>query len=299
MRVAMVGASGLIGHAIAEKLITDGHQIVRVGRQPSDEIFFDLSEPSPLAADAFAGCSALVHAAGVTDEDFADRDRAFRKATNGATALLGAAELAGIKQLVYVSSAHVYGPLEGRIDENRPPNPVADYAVAHFATEQLFRRTGAQSSAATLVLRPCAVYGLPPSLPRFQRWSLVPFDFPRQALSGRIVLKSSGVQRRNFVAAESLAWLVAEWLAKPASGATVTNAPGPAEMSIYDFARLCAKISEEETHITCRVERQDASPSGQDLPFEYRSCHTDRTPGPELEHHLRQFIRLLAEGAQR
>jgi UDP-glucose 4-epimerase len=294
----MVGAGGLIGHALAQALIADGHRIVRIGRQASDDVAFDLADGSALSPGALAGSEALIHAAGVTDEDFSDRDRAFRKANHGAAALLKGAELAGIKRLIYVSSAHVYGPLEGLIDETRPPIPMTDYATAHFVTEQLFRRANEHSSAAVLLLRPCAVYGLPSSLQRFARWSLVPFDFPRQALSGRIMLKSNGLQRRNFVATESVASLAARWLKGPASGVAIANAPGPAEMSIYDFAQLCARIAGEERHMTCRVERPDALPSVSGPPLEYRSCHGESVPGPPLEHYLRQIIRLLAERAQ-
>jgi UDP-glucose 4-epimerase len=299
MRTALTGAGGLIGHAIAEILTAAGHEIVRIGRRDDDDIFLNLATPSSLDENSLAGCNALVHAAGVTDEDFSDRDAAFRKAIHGASVLLAAAKAAGISRLVYVSSAHVYGPLEGRIDETHPVNPLSDYAIAHFVTEQLFRRASLHPSSSTLLLRPCAVFGLPPSLERFARWSLVPYDLPRQALSGRITLKSRGEQRRNFVSAECIAAFVAEWLTSPANGVSVANVPGRDEMSIYDFALLCAKICKEEVEMSPPIERPDSSNSGPHQPLEYRSYRKSYIAGPNLEDHARLLIRILARGIAR
>ena len=227
MRIAITGATGLIGHAISEMQRASGHDVVRVGRGVQADVTFDQALDEFLAPESLAGCEALVHAAGVTDEDFADRQLAFDKAVHGAQALLDAALEAGVRRLVYVSSTHVYGPLEGLIDETRAPNPLSDYAIAHFATEQLFRRAGLKRGVSTLLVRPCAVFGMPPSLERFNRWSLIPFDFPRQAVAGRIVLRSPGTQRRNFVSIEGLGYLVGWWLGRSASGTTVASCDSP------------------------------------------------------------------------
>jgi UDP-glucose 4-epimerase len=292
MRVGLTGASGLIGSAIAAKLASEGHEILRIGRR-DDDVFLDLAAPLPLARDSLAGLGALIHAAGITEEDFANRERAFGKAIHGTSALLTAAQAAGIGRLAYISSAHVYGPLEGRIDETRPPNPISDYAICHFVTEQLFRRASLQSLAGVLLLRPCAVYGLPPSLDRFMRWSLIPFDFPRQAITRRIVLKTDGTQRRNFVAAEGLGDLAVQWLNKPATGLAIANATGRDEMTVYEFARLCAKVYEEESGFTCEVERPHTPGLQHGQPFEYRSgyCNPLAEPGPQ--DHVRSLIRVL------
>ena len=293
MRIAIAGATGLIGSALAAQLRSAGHTLVTIGRGPGADIRVDLTTPAAdLRAESLRGCEAMVHAAGVTDEDFADRAAAFAKAETGAIALLRAADAAGIARRVYISSAHVYGPLEGCIDEARAPRPVSDYAKAHHATEQLFQASG----AATLIARPCAVYGWPPSLERFARWSLIPFDFPRQALAGRIVLKSPGLQRRNFVPADGIGTLVADWLGRASAGVTLANAPGVAEMPVYEFARLCAKIALEETGAPVAIERPE--PSGAPTaPFEYRTRVGTALTGTSLEDHVRGLLRALLEKA--
>jgi UDP-glucose 4-epimerase len=292
MRIALTGSTGLIGNALPARLAASGHQLVRIGRGTDADVRVDLAAPSPLPAGALDGCDALVHAAGVTDEDFADRERAFAKAGLGAGALLDAARRGGVRRLAYFSSAHVYGPLEGAIDESHPLDPRSDYARAHAATERLF--LAAARGIAALIARPCAVFGMPPSLERFARWSLVPFDFPRQALAGRIVLKSSGSQRRNFVSTGGLASLLGGWLDDARPGAMIANAPGPEEMPVFDFAALCARIAAEETGRACAIERPEAlaSPAA---PFAYRTLAGGYLAGITLEEHVRGLIRALSK----
>jgi UDP-glucose 4-epimerase len=293
LNVAVAGASGLIGHAIAQAMVASGRRVLRIGRDPGCDVRLDLARPKALPRDALAGCDVLVHAAGVTDEDFADPASAQSKATDGASALFQAASAAGVKRWTYVSSAHVYGPLEGTIDETTAVRPVSHYARAHLATEEIARDHARAAGASLLVVRPCAVYGMPPALARFARWSLIPFDFPRQALGGRIVLKSAGLQRRNFVSAEGIANLVGWWLGQVAAAHSVANAPGPAEMSVYDFARLCARIVQEETGRHVGIERPAEGPAPA-LPFQYRTRVAGHLPGPALEDHVRALARMLA-----
>jgi UDP-glucose 4-epimerase len=292
-RAALAGASGLIGHAIGERLRAVGWELRTLGRRGA-QVAFDLERDAVLDPAALEGCDALVHAAGVTDEDLADPARAAAKLTRGMPALLAAARAVGIPRLVYISTAHVYGALEGRIDESRAADPKSDYARAHLATEEAFRAAAREACGALLIARPCAAYGMPPSIARFARWSLIPFDFPRQALTGRIVLRSHGEQRRNFVPAEGIGNLVGWWLEGAASGATVANAPGRSEMSVYDFARLCARITATVAGIDCEVVRP-AVPSTLPARFEYLTRVGGHLPGPTLEEHVERLVRTLIQ----
>lgn len=76
MRIAITGASGLIGSALSASLIADGHQVIKLVRKPStspEEITWDikkgLSTPSTLE-----GIDAIVHlaGAGVGDKRWSD-----------------------------------------------------------------------------------------------------------------------------------------------------------------------------------------------------------------------------------
>lgn len=285
----------MIGSAVAATLARAGHDLVRIGRGEACEVRADLATARELRPGALHGCDALVHAAGVTDEDFTDAARALAKAEQGAQALIEAALAAGVRRMIYFSTAHVYGPLVGAIDERRAEDPRSDYARAHFASEKRFR--AASSTASVLLVRPCAVFGMPSFLERFARWSLIPFDFPRQALGGRIVLKSSGEQRRNFVSSDGLGTLAGGWLLQEAPGVTVANAPGPDEMTVYNFALMCARLAEEELGRPCAVERPTAGGNAGE-PLEYRTLVGGHLPGTPLQDHVRALLRALSKKAR-
>lgn len=256
MRILLAGATGLVGQA-ARRRLARAHEVVAIGRDPSVDFVADLTEPATISALDLPPVDALVHCAGVVDEDFrTDPDRALAMSFFGAEALASAAVAAGATRLVYISSAHVYGPMAGRIDETTAVNPVSDYAIAHLATEQVFRRH-VPPNGAGLALRPCAVFGMLEQPENFRRWSLIPFSFPRDAaLAHHIEIRSTGEQRRNFVGNEDIGEQIARFLAEPsATGWSVLNPLGVLDSSVFEFARLCARLADEVGLGFCTLDR--------------------------------------------
>ena len=65
-RVAVAGASGVIGAALVRSLTADGHEVVRLVRHPprgADEVRWD-PEGGRVDAAGLAGCDAVVNLAG-------------------------------------------------------------------------------------------------------------------------------------------------------------------------------------------------------------------------------------------
>jgi UDP-glucose 4-epimerase len=298
MTVALLGARGLIGRAIDQSIKQAGRQVRALGRHAGASHRLDIATGEGLSAAAFAGCSVLIHAAGVTDEEMRrDRRAAFERAVVGTEAVLQAARGSGIRKLVYISSAHVYGPLAGEIDEDSPVNPLSDYALAHYLAEQLFRRHAGQAGIDCLVLRPCAVYGPLGSLADFQRWDLVPFGFPASIIrTGRIEMKSSGEQRRNFVGADVIAQTVLDWLKQGPQTVQVVNPLGIDDMSVLELAERCADIGQSMTGRACQVVRAPEGGLPPTLPFIYRSRFAMPRAILTLDQHLRDLMgRLINE----
>lgn len=240
MRVALTGATGIAGQGIAAALARAGHAIVPFGRREGAGRRLDLADPDSARGLDWSGAEALVHAAGITDESARDKELGPRIAIESWRALLDAAKAAGVMRAVYISSAHVYGPLEGRIVEDAFPKPANDYARLHLASEQVMRSVALPAD----ILRACNLYGFPADLAHFARWALIPFGFPREAAqTGRIVLKSPGVQARNFLAAARLGEIVGATLALPSAPWRVRNAAGRDTISVRDFASRVAGIA--------------------------------------------------------
>jgi len=294
MRILLTGATGLIGQAVRARLGA-GHDIVTLGRREGADLRADLTDPAAVAALDLPPIDALVHCAGVVDEDFRDNPQhALAMAVFGADALVSRARAAGAKRLAYISSAHVYGPMTGRVDEATAPNPLSNYAIAHFATEQVFRRQ-VGPEVAGLALRPCAVFGDLADLAGFRRWSLIPFSFPRDAVRDhRITIRSTGEQRRNFVGTDDIAATLDRWLAARPEGWSGINPLGAFTGTVLEFARLCAEISQQITDVPCVVTR--VPPEGPTPGSDYD--YTSQSPLAQGHQPLRDTLARLMTAAR-
>ena len=61
MKIAITGGTGFVGSHLAERLISEGHEVVSIARRPRATRGFvssDLSDVSQLT-EAFAGCHAV------------------------------------------------------------------------------------------------------------------------------------------------------------------------------------------------------------------------------------------------
>ncbi|MCB1792020.1 MAG: SDR family oxidoreductase [Gammaproteobacteria bacterium] len=299
MRVLLTGATGLIGSAVARRLRKD-HKVVTLGRKADlVDLVTDLADPAAVAGLDLPPSDCLVHCAGVIDEDFkADPMAAYLRATLGADALADVASRSGCRRFVYVSSTHVYGAQVGEIREDVPANPQSHYALAHFCTEQIMRRHAAQVDGSAVMLRPNAVYGLPAHPESFQRWSLIPFSFPCEAKrDGRITLRSSGLQKRNFVSTAAIADMVARCLGGDlATAAGVIHVLGTETESVYDFAQRCRRIAEQDMGRPCAVERPASSldaPGAQiGADFSLTSRFEQQRPAEELDSFIKRLVQL-------
>jgi UDP-glucose 4-epimerase len=250
-KVAITGAKGLIGSAVAAEVVARGHEVVTLGRGAGNAVTLDLAEKLP----ALPAIDALIHCAGVTDEEVkADSAAAMTRAASGTDRLIAAATAAGVGRVVYVSSAHVYGALTGHIDETMPANPLSDYALAHFLAEQIFRRNAIRAGFALRILRPCAVFGPLSEPERFRRWSLIPFSFPRAiAETGLIRILGTGRDRRNFVGTNVIAAQAADFVDMQTPGVAILNPIGTADLTVAEFAELCARLGGDVLGRKCRV----------------------------------------------
>jgi UDP-glucose 4-epimerase len=297
MNVLITGVNGLIGAEVASQLAFD-NAIYRLGRQKEfvDSVI-DLTDIDTILNSVIPTSGCLVHCAGVVDEDFkTDSIAAYQKATIGAEALLKKAISVGVKKFIYISSTHVYGAQIGKITELSPVNPQTHYALAHYCTEQLFKKYADGCGGNVVILRPNAVYGMPKFINTFQRWSLIPFSFPDEAKKyGKITLKSSGLQRRNFVSISAIARLITRCVNGDLQGTQgIINVLGANTESVYEFASRCKKVTEEAMNRSCIVERSEVylaqanASAGSD--FELFSNINQPVVSDELNSFLRNLL---------
>lgn len=293
MRILLTGSSGLIGSAVYAA-ISDTHEVIRLGRSASQsDHILDLTNPQ--SSGSLPECDVLIHCAGVVDEDFGDNSlKNMSSVLMGADFLANSASKAGAKRAVYVSSSHVYGQQIGTIVESSMVNPLSYYSMAHYCTEQLFKKYFSGINQSTLILRPNAVYGILPHPRKFTRWTLIPFSFPLEAWRFHtITLKSSGSQRRNFVSSTSVAKMILDWLSisQPVAN-TIYHPVGHVTESVFEFSQRCVRIAKDIACFDCKVIRPDNQLQSM-AEFEYGSLIESCENENDLDIHIEYLLNLF------
>lgn len=169
----LTGCTGYLGRHLAARLAAKGHELralVRVGtdlKRIPDEIqevvWGSLDDPAALARATHAIDTVYHVAARVSSGG--SRDAFERDNVTATENLLEAAEAAGAKRFVHVSSAGIYGAdaASGDVDESTPLDPSIDqrgaYAWSKARADDRVRRFGESSHLEVVIVRPGILYG--------------------------------------------------------------------------------------------------------------------------------------------
>jgi nucleoside-diphosphate-sugar epimerase len=150
----------LVGPGMDSKLIE------ALGAEP---VSGDITVPATLDK-ALEGIELVFHLAGLIHPKRIPE--LFAINTDGTRNLLAAAERAGVKRFVYVSSNSVGGTNLRRdklMTEDEPPRPYMAYGRSKLLAEQAVHETQAAGKMETVIVRPCWFYGpgQPPRQTRF------------------------------------------------------------------------------------------------------------------------------------
>jgi nucleoside-diphosphate-sugar epimerase len=157
MRVAVTGASGFVGGAVATALADLDHEVVGFGRRRDGWSHpraryrtWDVAS-GPLRADR--DFAAVVHCAALAD-DWADHATALRVNRDGTRAVVRSFPDA---RIVHLSTSSVYDAFEPSVEITEDAAPVRRHLSAYSETKALAEFELAGSDA--VILRPHAVYG--------------------------------------------------------------------------------------------------------------------------------------------
>jgi len=237
----LTGATGFLGNHLATRLARDGRKlraIVRPGtdlrripREITEIVWGELAEPETVQG-ALAGVDVVFHTAARVSGG-GSRDAFARDNVAAVEGLLRAAEAAGVRRFVHVSSAGIFGAGQkgGAITEATPLDPAIEqrgfYAWSKAESDRLVRAFAAQSKLETVVVRPGILYGgdAPPFIARLQ------FPVPRG--KGRRVIVGSRRALLPLTQVDNACDAIALGAEHGASGAAYNVIDGTARQGEY------------------------------------------------------------------
>lgn len=151
MKIAITGGTGFIGKHLARELTERGHQVVSIARglytrgkevavgEDFNFVRANVTDTSELTR-AFAGCTAVVHCAGTSE----DASQTFQQVhVDGARSAITAAQQAGVQKFVLVSYLHARANIRSA------------YHTTKWEGEEIVRQSGLNYT----ILKAGLVYG--------------------------------------------------------------------------------------------------------------------------------------------
>ncbi len=216
MRALVTGGAGFIGSHIVERLLSNNWDVVVLddlsgGKMENIAQFLERVEfvkgsitDGKAVKKAIADVDYVFHEAAVVSvqASFLEPQKTMLVNVEGTKTLLDEALDAGVKRVIFASSAAVYGSAEPPIREDFELKPLSPYGESKVAGEQLMREY-AKKGLETVSLRYFNVYG-PRQNPSSQ-YSGVITRFVHKMLNGeRPVIYGDGNQTRDFIFIEDV-----------------------------------------------------------------------------------------------
>jgi dihydroflavonol-4-reductase len=220
-RVLVTGGTGFVGGLLLRRLVHEGRSVRALVRRPGDRerlstpevelALGDLADEEALARAA-DGCEVVYHAAGMNQLCLPDPAPLYQVNVGGTRRMLRAAQRAGVRRVVYTSSAATLGADASRVlDETAPP---PQQLTSHYARSKLEAELVALGFTAVEVvtLNPSSVQG-PGRITGTARVFLdylngrLPFDMPSRfgicytedCVSGHLLAEAKGRPGQRYV----------------------------------------------------------------------------------------------------
>jgi dihydroflavonol-4-reductase len=169
--VLVTGGTGFLGRAIIERLLNEGDEVKALARSDAstgelgalgaEPVRGDVLDLEALAA-AMRGCDVVYHAAGANAFCARDPSPMFEVNVRGSQNVIRAAARAGVRRVVYTSSAATLGEASGTIGSEESPHRgwfLSDYERSKFEAEQAVFATARETGVEVVSVNPASVQG--------------------------------------------------------------------------------------------------------------------------------------------
>ncbi len=257
-RALVTGGAGFVGSHLVDRLVADGggHHVCVVddlstgsARNVSPDAQFDRVDITDAAAlrDVVSRFKPEVvfHVAAQIDVQRSMREPDFDARVNvlGGLNVLRASAAAGVRRIVYSSSAAVYGPPPSpatrvAVSESDPTRPMSEYGASKLAFEHYLSAYAARGLIEYAALRYANVYG---PRQRSDGEAGVVAIFARQMLAGGpVTIFGDGTKTRDYVYVGDVVEATVRAAAGPSGGSVVANVGWGREVSDLALFRAVA-----------------------------------------------------------
>ena len=269
-RAVVTGGAGFIGSHLVEALLAEGWRVGvvddlssgRVSRVPPEVELAAVDVRSPQARDfirsfrprAVAHLAAQVSVARSVGDPLLDAD----VNVGGTIAILLASREAGVRRVVFASSAAVYGaPAYLPLDEGHPSRPLSPYGISKLAGEHYVRVLAEASGVGWVVLRYANVYG--PCQDAHGEAGVVAVFADRVVRGDRVLpVHGDGLQTRDFVYAGDVAEATLRAMTLESASGRILNVGTGRGTSVLELAQAIWRAAGREGPVP--VEHQAARP---------------------------------------
>ncbi|PZX00323.1 UDP-glucose 4-epimerase [Pseudomonas sp. 478] len=229
-RILVTGGAGFIGSHLVEALLESGYSVRvlddlssgKLSNLPIDRCHLTLVvgdvADAPTVERAMKDCSAVVHLAAVASVQASVDDPVATHQSNfvGTLNICEAMRQAGVRRVVYASSAAIYGNNgEGMaITEDTPKKPLTPYAADKLASEHFLDFYRRQHGLEPVILRFFNIYG-PRQDPSSPYSGVISIFSERAQKKLPITVYGDGEQTRDFVYVNDLVKILVQAVGEP------------------------------------------------------------------------------------
>jgi nucleoside-diphosphate-sugar epimerase len=186
MRIVVTGGSGKAGRAVVRDLLEHGDSVLSVdlargAELDCEQLVADVTDLGE-TIEALRGADAVVHLAAIPAPGLRPDEVTFRINMLSTYNVFSAAELHGVRRVVWASSETIFGlpfereqPAYAPMDEDHPPLPQSSYALAKLLSEAMAEQFSRRNGIPHVGLRFSNIME-PHDYERFSRWQEDPHE---------------------------------------------------------------------------------------------------------------------------
>lgn len=254
MKTLVTGGAGFIGSHLVEALVSEGYDVrvvddLSTGRKSNlgavlDRIEFikgDIRDPV-IIIEAVKGVDLIFHLAAKinVEESYVKPELYWEVNVLGTKLIVESMVRMGVKRLIFISSAAVYGdPVYLPINEKHPLNPLNPYGETKLEAEDIIRQYLERGDVEAVVVRLFNAYG--PRQEGNPYAGVVQKFIERVSMGKPPIIFGDGLQTRDFIYVKDVVDGLIHVM-ESVDGSMVVNLGTGVETSILDLARLILEL---------------------------------------------------------